>query len=115
MRFPTLSALTLSILLPACSSLTTVSGFGPEEVLRLEVAPRRVACVGEMRDQCLQVRAPGEETWSKFYDAIEGFDYQEGFLYTLEVGRRERLPPPADASAYAYRLIRVVDKVQTTG
>lgn len=115
MRFPTKGAAALSILLSACAGSATDALYGPEEVLVLEVAPTRVACVGEMIDQCLQVRAPGEETWQKFYDPIEGFSYEEGFLYTLEVGRRERLDPPADASAYVYRLLRIMDKEAVQG
>lgn len=90
---------------PSPSSLV-----GQEETLVLEVAPTTVDCVGEMRTQCIQVRSPGETTWRKFYDPIEGFRREDGVTYTLEVGRRTIANPPADGSAYAYRLIRIISR-----
>jgi hypothetical protein len=91
---------------PACTSAPTLNE--SEEVLVLEVAPDSVPCVGEMVGQCIQVRSPGEEDWRKFYDPIEGFEHEVGFRYTLRVGRREVLDPPADGSALAYRLISII-------
>lgn len=114
MRFLPNSVAVLSIMLSACSSLSTEALTGPEQILVLEVAPARVPCVGEMENMCLQVRAPGEESWRTFYDPIEGFRYEEGILYTLEVGRRKRLHPPADASAYVYRLLRILEQKVVT-
>lgn len=90
----------------ACTPSTAV--YGQEEILILEVAPDLVPCVGEMADQCIQVRTPGEEDWRNFYDPIEGFQHEVGVQYTLEVGRREVLDPPADGSAYSYWLIRII-------
>ena len=88
---------------------------GQEQVLVLEIAPDRVPCVGEMAGRCLQVRAPGETEWRTFYDPIEGFQHEEGVRYTLEVGRRSVPNPPADGSAYAYRLLRVIEREPASG
>lgn len=88
---------------------------GQEQVLVLEIAPDRVPCVGEMAGRCLQVRAPGETEWRTFYDPIEGFQHEEGVRYTLEVGRRSVPNPPADGSAYAYRLLRVIAREPASG
>lgn len=52
--------------------------------------------------------------WEFFYDEIEGFDYQPGFLYTLKVAVTT-LPPDqvaADASSRSYRLLEILDKKQ---
>ena len=68
-----------------------------------------------MVGRCIQVRGPGEEVWRTFYDPIEGFQREEGVRYTLEVGRRAVLNPPADGSAYAYRLIRIIDREPPAG
>lgn len=81
-----------------------------EEILTLEIARNSVPCVGEMTGMCIQVRTPGETEWRKFYDPIEGFRHEEGTAYVLEVGRREVEDPPADGSAFRYRLIRVIDE-----
>ena len=87
----------------------SVAGQNHEEVLILEIARDSVPCVGEMTGMCIQVRAPGETEWRKFYDPIEGFQHEEGTSYVLEVGRREVRNPPADGSAFQYRLIRIVE------
>ncbi len=94
-----------SLLASACTSSTAAN---QEEILVLEVAAESVPCVGEMQDRCIQVRSPGGEEWQIFYDPIEGFEHKEGTQYTLEVGRRRVPNPPADGSAYAYRLIRII-------
>jgi len=106
MRTLTLIPLLAFSTVAACSNAT--AAYGQEEVILLEVAPDRVPCVGEMRDMCLQVRSPGEDEWRLFYDPIQGFQHEEGVQYTLEVGRRRVLNPPADGSAYVYRLIRII-------
>jgi hypothetical protein len=90
----------------SCTSAT--AEHGREELLILEVAAELVPCVGEMTGRCIQVRSPGEEVWRTFHDPIHGFDYEEGFLYTLRVARGEVRDPPADASAYTYRLIQII-------
>ncbi len=105
-----ISTLTCFLVASACSSATTVPG--DEEVLVLEIAPDSVPCTGEMVGQCLQVRSPGED-WRRFYDAIEGFVHEPGVRYTIEVGRRVVPNPPADGSAYAYRLVRILARGPT--
>ena len=97
----------------ACTASTAV--IAQEEVMILEVAPQTAPCVGEMAGSCLQVRAPDEEAWRLFYDPIEGFQHEEGVRYTLEVSRRTVVDPPADGSAYAYRLIRIIDREPPAG
>ena len=107
-RLAAASVACLSLLLmgSTCGTLTSAE----PEVLILEVGPETVACVGEMVQRCLQVRAGPEEEWKNFYDPIEGFEHEEGFLYRIEV-ERTRVPEPlADASSYTYRLLRVLSK-----
>lgn len=104
-----------ALLVMACTASSPATVYGQEEILVLEVAPQRVACVGEMQDMCLQVRSPDEEEWRRFYDTIQGFRHEEGVAYTLEVGRREILNPPADGSSYAWRLIRILEETPSEG
>lgn len=101
----------LAVLLAAGSACTsTPMLYGDEQLLVLEVAPDSVPCVGEMAGNCIQVRSPGEEQWRKFYDPIAGFRHEVGVRYTLSVARREIADPPADGSAAAYRLIRIIER-----
>jgi hypothetical protein len=100
--------LTLAALLgaAACSSSTAPA----ERVVRLEIAERRVPCVGVGPRECLQVRPQPDAPWQLFYDHIEGFTYEPGFRYVLSVARRGVANPPADGSSLAYRLLRVVSR-----
>jgi hypothetical protein len=98
------------VALAACGVSAPAAVEAQEEILVLEVAPDSVPCVGEMVGHCIQVRSPGEEAWRKFYDPIEGFEHEVGFHYTLRVARRDVPNPPADGSAYAYRLLGVISK-----
>ena len=40
----------------------------------------------------------GAEKWAYFYETIEGFDYEEGYRYDLDVKISIVENPPADAS-----------------
>ena len=76
--------------------------------LVLIVGPELKDCVGVGPMKCLEVN--GE----LFYETIEGFDHEEGFIYRLKIERYNAWPddeePPQDASIYGYRLIEVMSK-----
>ena len=75
----------------------------------------KVPCTaGVMPTECLQVQKGESMTgeWTYFYSDIEGFVWEPGNLYRIEV-EETRLPPdqvPADASSVRYRLVRVIEK-----
>ena len=103
MRAPLLAALVLA--LGACGTLD------PDDAVEtLVVGSETVECVGVAVQQCLRVKRAPEAEWELFYDGIEGFDFEPGFTYVLEVEVREVPDPPADGSSRAYRLVRVVEK-----
>ncbi|WP_310572110.1 DUF4377 domain-containing protein [Gemmatimonas sp.] len=76
--------------------------------LVLEVAGERRRCTGEAVQQCLVVRRDADTTWGNFYDRIDGFTHEAGIRYRIEVERTMVAKPPADGSAYRYRLIRII-------
>jgi hypothetical protein len=82
-----------------------------EQVLTLDVAPQQVPCTGVGPQLCLKVRQHPDTAWTLFYDAIEGFQFEEGFEYTLRVAVREVENPAADASSLSYRLLAILRKV----
>ena len=77
------------------------------EITSILVGPELVDCVGVAPRKCLVV--DGE----LFYENIEGFTHEEGYMHSLRVERYLAFgeePPPEDASKYAYILIEVMDK-----
>lgn len=77
-------------------------------VREVTVGPERVDCVGVGPRLCLVVDG------GLFYDAIDGFDYEEGYHYRLRIEQYDAWPgqeePPADAGRYGYRLIELISK-----
>ncbi|WP_268033838.1 DUF4377 domain-containing protein [Algoriphagus sp. PAP.12] len=74
----------------------------------------KVECVGVGPMQCLQIQKNQDidpTKWQMFYDKIEGFDYQPGNIYQIEVkvGDKEE-PIPADASSKTYKLLKVMSE-----
>lgn len=86
---------------PAGSESTTQTLF---------VGAEQVDCVGVAPQRCLLVKENAESEYVFFYDAIEGFEWEEGHKYELLVEVTEIDNPPADGSSLQYRLIEVVDK-----
>jgi len=69
------------------------------------VSPRLVLLVQE-------ADGIGGEDWSYFYDEIEGFEYEYGYVYDVSVKKKSVENPPQDASSINYILQNVVSKEQ---
>jgi len=68
------------------------------------VGPNKVDCIGEGPRKCLIIN--GERS----YNSINGFEYEEGYSYILEVNITRVENPPADGSSLRYDLIKVISK-----
>jgi hypothetical protein len=79
-------------------------------VLTLHVGPQTAECVGLEVQQCLRVRESPNDQWDFFFASIQGFTFEPGYLYVLQVRRRSIRNPPADGSSYEYHLLRIVSK-----
>lgn len=90
--------------------LLIVSIYSKAEVIRLEVKEDKANCTGVAPMTCLQVKYKNSKDWELFYSSITGFKYQPGYRYVLLVERTKRKHVPADASAYTYKLRKVVKK-----
>lgn len=105
--------------LASCETGKNSAASGTER-LKMWVNSQKVACTGVAPMECLQVQY-GEtiepEAWQYFYDQIEGFDFEEGSVFQLEVAKTERPLQggqiPADAGKYQYRLVRIISKTKT--
>lgn len=74
------------------------------------VADHKVDCVGSAPQQCLLIKEAESDNWQFFYDGIEGFDYEAGFEYKIEVKVYDVKNPPADGSSKRYVLKRIINK-----
>ena len=98
------------LILLICSAYASSASIEPEiTVTLIRVNSYTETCQGLVKQQCLLVQegsAIDSDNWSNFNSEIEGFDYEAGFLYDLEVHIIERPKPlAADASSLLYELI----------
>jgi heat shock protein HslJ len=79
--------------------------------LSVQIAPELADCEGGAGPQkCMRVKFEDSEDWQFFYGQIEGFDYEEGYQYTLMVEKMDVANPPADGSSIRYVLVDEVSK-----
>lgn len=76
----------------------------------LYVASTLDECVGAAPKKCLMVKEEEDAPWELMYQDIEGFDYQEGYEYKIEVKREEVSNPAADAPSIKYVLVNEISK-----
>ncbi|HAC64347.1 MAG TPA: hypothetical protein DCF68_12600 [Cyanothece sp. UBA12306] len=55
----------------------------------LYVGPKTVDCTGVAPQQCLQIQEKPDDQWRLFYESIEGFNYEPGYLYELKVSKKK--------------------------
>ncbi len=53
------------------------------------ISPKSVDCVGVAPRQCLQIKENLEDKWTLFYESIEGFNYEPGYLYQLIISQKK--------------------------
>src|SRR5688500_17863854 len=87
----------------------------PMDGLILRIKENKISCAGyEGQTECYLVQKGsnvGGEQWDYFYEQIDGFEYEVGFVYTLLVAEEFIEKPQADAPHVKYSLIRQLPKV----
>jgi len=91
-------------------SITTKSC---DDAKHIYIADHLVDCVGVAPQKCMLVKDKIVDDWTNFYGNIEGFTYEEGYEYLLNVKIETIKNPPADVSNLIYTLIEVVEKNKT--
>ena len=99
----------LGVFISSCCSKTNV------EPINIWVNGSQVACEGVAPMQCLQIQLTDEiddSKWELVYSGIEGFDFEEGYIYQLKVTKEELKAEdaPADASTIKYTLVEQLSK-----
>lgn len=82
---------------------------GPER-RTLIVLDHMVECTGNGPQLCMLVHEPGSTEPSRIYFGIEGFAYEWGYLYEIDVEDHRVRNPPADGSSIRTVLRRVISK-----
>jgi hypothetical protein len=62
----------------------------------------------------LRVRTSKTEEWSLFYRTIEGFTFEPGFSYELELEAVATPDAPADAPSNRLRVVNILSKTKET-
>ncbi|CAH8239539.1 DUF4377 domain-containing protein [Vibrio aestuarianus] len=94
-------------LLAACSNEANLYVDSTSEIKVVKVGSELVDCVGVGPMKCLVVDG------SLFYDGIQGFSFEEGYEYELEIEKAKLYTEetvPADASLYRYSLLKILTK-----
>ncbi|CAA0147980.1 Probable lipoprotein precursor [Tenacibaculum maritimum] len=86
------------------TAILFVSCDAPKNTLKFTVAPYNFDCT-KTTTGCLPVKRENSNAW-ELYDTIEGFEYEPGFEYLIEVARKENSSPAA------YKLIKEVSKIK---
>ncbi|MDH6308950.1 hypothetical protein M2451_001592 [Dysgonomonas sp. PFB1-18] len=94
----------ITLLFGACSNKGTME--------KLVIASQQGDCVGVAPMKCLLVKKEGQTNWEFFYNNIEGFNYEPGYEYVLDVKVEKIEYPAADQSALKYTLVKEVSKEQ---
>lgn len=83
------------------------------DTVKMTVASEKQVAVGVAPMDVFLVKEGDATEWMFFYSDIEGFDYESGYEYVLEV-KKERVeePIPADASSIKYILVKEISKIQ---
>lgn len=104
---------TVAILITVISIMSSCTT--TKDTVKMTVASEKRTAMGVAPIEVLQVKEGDKTNWSFFYSKIEGFNYEPGYEYVLEV-KKEKLPNPlpADASAIKYTLIKEISKTKKT-
>lgn len=98
--------LSLSLLVFSCKTA--------KDTERIVIASEKGDCVGVAPMKCLYMKAEGENDWEFFYDSIEGFNYEPGYEYVIEVKKEAISAPAADQSSLKYTLVKEISKTKKT-
>lgn len=105
----------LGLVAAACAQSTATGPVdeqpqGAAEEKTIFVGPVLVDCEGEGPQKCMLVKENPQDEYQLFYDQIEGFDYEEGYEYELEVEAAQIENPPAGGSSLKWTLVRILNK-----
>jgi hypothetical protein len=109
MRFLLILAL---LFLSACGVENPFSSLVGEHIETITIGPYTERCQGFIEQDCYLEYNEESGRWEFFYESIQGFDFEPGYIYTLEVRLEDRGTEIQDVGRYAYHLVKVIEKEQ---
>jgi len=98
-----------------CMSVLFLFACGQKkDTIKLTIASQTVDCSGVGKQKCMLVKKGNAGEWEYFYSPIEGFNYEEGNEYVVEVEQKKVDNAPADASSIRYILVKQLSKTAKT-
>ena len=80
----------------------------------ITIGPYTKTCQGFIEQECFLIYNEERQKWEFFYEGIEGFDFEVGFIYTLKVRLVDRGTEIQDVGRYAYHLVEVLSKEEVS-
>ena len=80
-----ISVVLMLVLLIACAEIYEEFSEHEEHTEILTLGPYTVRCVGAFEQDCFMEYNEEAGRWEFFYEGIQGFDFEPGYIYTLEV------------------------------
>ena len=113
-RLLSITTLILLSLTIGCDRETTRAGTlitpNEENIELLTIGPYTETCQGFIEQTCFLEFNEESQEWEFFYESIQGFDYEPGYIYQLKVRLEDRGTDIQDVGRYAYHLVEVISK-----
>ncbi|GAA4109275.1 hypothetical protein GCM10022393_05780 [Aquimarina addita] len=81
-----------------------------KETKTVYIASYQTNCQGVGSQTCMLYKENSDDEWTYFYDTIEGFEYEEGYNYTLEIEVSKAEKTITDTSSLTYSLVNIIAK-----
>lgn len=94
-----ISLVLLSLFLNSCSTKKTIYVSSPGSFMSSE---------GISKQKPLSIKENIEDNWTLFYDTINGFEYQEGYTYKIEVEVSKKKNTTTNSSNLNYKLVKII-------
>ena len=100
------------LFIAACNEVRLPSNQDTEEehLKTITIGPSIRRCQGFIEQDCFMEFNHESGRWEFFYEAIQGFDFEPGFIYTLRVRLEDRGTEIQDVGRYSYHLVEIIDK-----
>ena len=99
-----------------CGRTDTLITSTQKNIETITIGPYTETCQGfhPVDQQCYLEFNEESQEWEFFYENIQGFDFEPGYIWTLKVRLKDRGAGIQDAGRYAYHLIEVLSKEEAS-